>query len=370
MNIHLYPSDFSNESRVERQATFLLDEYKFDRVVLLGVGKDNFFLDKLEVVLLGGVSKFSITSRLTSLLLYYVGVIKFSWNKKIELINAHSLAVLPLGYIIKIISGAALVYDAHELETETNGRRGLSKLVSKWVEKLLIHRVDLVIVVGNNIADWYQDAYGIERPAVVYNAPVSRRINNNNFFRNQFGISKTALIFLYQGKLCAGRGIEALLEVFKQRTDGSVVVFMGFGPLENLITDAAEISDNIFYQKAVPPAEVLDYTASADVGLSLIEPVCLSYYYCMPNKLFEFSMAGLPVLVSNMKEMEAFVKKYEIGVVVQEISATSINAAINTLTQLDLRAIKSKSRVAADENSWERQLVTMRDRYSKLLNHR
>lgn len=110
-----------------------------------------------------------------------------------------------------------------------------------------------------------------------------------------------------------------------------VVVFMGYGPLATMIQDAAATHGNIYYHPAVSPDVLPAYTASADVGLCLIENLCLSYNYCLPNKLFEYLMAGLPVLVSDLQELRRFVRQHPVGPIV----ATDAQAIRNTATGID-----------------------------------
>ena len=95
-----------------------------------------------------------------------INVFRFSWNSiafaranNIDIINAHSVSLLPTGALIKWFCGAKLVYDPHELETETTEKRGLSKLIAKIIERGLIPFVDMTIVVGEGIEDWYRDKY-------------------------------------------------------------------------------------------------------------------------------------------------------------------------------------------------------------------
>jgi glycosyltransferase involved in cell wall biosynthesis len=87
----------------------------------------------------------------------------------------------------------------------------------------------------------------------------------------------------------------------------------------------------------------------------------------MPNKLFEYAMAGLPVIVSNVKEMSAFVKKNQIGVVVEDETAASLNEAIERLLRMDLAVLKQNVKKAALDNAWERQEEKMQTIYQKLL---
>ncbi|MBF4323133.1 glycosyltransferase, partial [Vibrio anguillarum] len=207
-------------------------------------------------------------------------------------------------WLLKKLFKVKLVYDAHELETEKNGLNGFRQRISKYIESLFIRSCDLIIVVGENIADWYANAYKIERPLVVKNSPRFRLQAKKNLFRERLGILPNQKILLYQGGLMKGRGVQLILDAFKERKDSHVVaVFMGYGDLTTEVEQAAKNHQNIFYFPAVSPNVVLDYTASADIGISLIENTCLSYYFCMPNKLFEYAMAGIPVIVSDMKEM-------------------------------------------------------------------
>lgn len=112
-----------------------------------------------------------------------------------------------------------------------------------------------------------------------------------------------------------GRGIEILLEYFeKHETNGNVLVCMGFGEFEDLVKSKAKISNNIFFHKAMPHDIYLNYTSSADYGIAFIEVCNLNTRYCLPNKLFEYLMAGIPVITSNSFEMKKLVEQEKVGV--------------------------------------------------------
>jgi len=287
---------------------------------------------------------------------------------KPRVVNIHGLALLVLASYSKYINKHLLVYDAHELETEVNGLKGLRKSIAKWIERRFIRYCDLIFVVSESIADWYVNEYKILRPLVIMNVPKRSELKSNNHFREKLNIRDDQIILLYQGGLAAGRGVHLILDAFKARiSDRVAVVFMGDGELEQDIVKASKDHSNIFFFPAVPPSEVLEYTASADIGISLIENTCLSYYYCMPNKLFEYAMAGLPVLVSNMKDMSEFVTKNQMGAVIHDFSATGINQAIDDFIKLDLPAMKNNAYRAVCENAWEVQEKNIINVYQKLL---
>lgn len=375
-NLHISLTEFRNESRVLKQATTISSLSKIEHVFIAALHAED--LKKEEVIAEKiSLKRFTLKTRgfsrglLAQILKYFEFVFRvlfFYKKKNIGIVNIHALGLLPLGYLLKLIYGAKLIYDTHELETETNGSRGFRKKLGKWVERLLIKKADHVFVVSENIADWYRDTYKITRPTVVLNAPREQQVEKNDYFRETFGLRKDQVIVLYQGGLAAGRGVDLLLEIFKKRTDDKVViVFMGYGNLEKDIQEASKSHNNIFLHKAVPPNVLLSYTVSADVGISFIENICLSYYYCMPNKLFEYAMAGLPVIVSNMKEIREFVESHQMGVVVEDKTVESLNQAIEKLLYMDLTVLKKNAKKAALDNAWEHQEEKMRVVYKKLL---
>jgi len=139
-----------------------------------------------------------------------------------------------------------------------------------------------------------------------------------------------------------GRGIEILLDTFKTIDDEkSIIVFMGYGPLEDLIKVADKNYKNIYFHKAVTPDILLDYTSSADFGILFYENNCLNHYYCSPNKMFEYLMAEIPVIVSNLYEMKRLVEKNKIGVVAQENSPNGLKEAILKAVRVTAKYSKS-----------------------------
>ena len=293
----------------------------------------------------------------------------FYKDKKISIINVHTVDLLPLGALLKSFFGAQLVYDAHELETETNGLSGLRKKIYQWIESRFIKQVDLTIVVSESIADWYARRYSISRPVVVLNSPNRYALNESkDYFRKKFNIPTNTKILLYQGMFAKGRGIELVIDAIRNRKKSDIaVVFMGRGVLQSTIIDAVSANCGIYFQAAVPPSELLDYTRCADYGISIIENTCLSYYYCMPNKLFEFLAAGLPVVVSNMLEMSKLVQENGIGVVVAENTVDSLNVAIDSIIANDTQDLRSRVIRTANGHSWELQEKKMFIAYSALI---
>lgn len=375
INIHVTLTPFRYESRITKEVVTLKNKGVFKSILIFalhekGLPTNQKLIDGVEV------RRLRLSSRLLPRTLLFqpikylelVLIIIFSLSKlKISSVNIHSVSLLPLGILLKQIHKCSLIYDAHELETEISSSGAVRKNMAKIIERFCIKACDLTIVVSEGIADWYEREHEIPRPTVVLNAPPARDLQKKNFFREKLKIREDQKILLYQGGLSAGRGVSLLLSAFQRRRDDRiVVVFMGYGELEAEIRALASRFPNIFYFPAVAPDAVLEFTSSADIGVSLIQNTCLSYEYCMPNKLFEYAMVGLPVVVSSMKDMSQFVTQHNMGVVVKELNPASINHAINQLLSGDLMIMSKKAYQAAIDNAWEVQAKKMLAAYEKI----
>jgi len=374
-NLHISLTEFKNESRVLKEVNSILNYNIVSKVYIASLHADKLEEEKIykdNLIL----NRFKLSSKklpkniFIQIFKYFefmFKIISFYKNKDIKIINIHTVSLLPLGVVLKYLYKAKLVYDTHELETEIVGFGGIRKKLAKFIEKIFIKKCNMVFVVGENIANWYEKEYNIPRPIVIKNAPRFFELKKNNHFRNNLSIKKESKIALYQGGLSQGRGIDLLLQCFKKREDDKVVmVFMGYGELENDIKSLAKIKNNIFFYPAVDPDIVLEYTSSADFGISMIENTCLNDYYCMPNKLFEYIMAGLPVIVSNLPEMKELVEYYDIGVVA-DYKVESVNRAIDEILDLNMGQIGKNIRKCAKENSWEEEEIKMINEYKRVL---
>jgi glycosyltransferase involved in cell wall biosynthesis len=143
-------------------------------------------------------------------------------------------------------------------------------------------------------------------------------------------------------------------------------VFMGYGELEELIKEYSKKYNNIYFHSAVSPDILLDYTSSADFGISMIEDTCLSYRYCLPNKLFEYIMAEIPVIVSNLYEMNRLVEKYNIGVVAKENNVDGLKRAIERALKLDKEVLKENIKKVKKIFNWENQEKVLLNVYKEL----
>ncbi|MNQ73479.1 putative glycosyl transferase [compost metagenome] len=176
------------------------------------------------------------------------------------------------------------------------------------------------------------------------------------------GLKPDDLLFIYLGGLIPGRGIERLLSVFAQMPACTHLVCMGSGPLADKIAAAAQTNPNIHLLPPVAPQEVLGYTKAADIGICLTENTCLSYYYSLPNKLFEYLHAGLPIVVTPLQEQQRIIEQYQCGWVAPEDDAT-LAAMLRGITREQLAPRQAGVARAAAAFSWETEAANLVQRY-------
>lgn len=295
---------------------------------------------------------------------YCAKVFLHARGKGIGLVNVHTVDLLPLGVFLKKVFKAKLVYDPHELETEKYGLRGIHQSVARFVERTFIRSADLVVVVGGGIEKWYRDRYGLRNVATVMNCPGYVDLRKGRLLREELGIGEGKKIVIYQGGLVRGRGVERLLEIFAEHDDDRhVLVLMGYGELEPLVREHAASRPNIRLKEAVEPGMVLPYTCSADVGVTYIDNGSLNDRLCLPNKMFEYIMAGLPVIVNDAPEMRRVVEEYRIGVVLESLTGESLARALDEIDRLDRGVLAENLKRAASVFSWENQEKVMLGAY-------
>jgi len=364
-------NDFTNDSRVWKISKSLANlGYKPNVVAMHNDG-----LKVSELVAGVEVERIKLTTRPwpkwkpVQLLKYLEFILRAFWRyRKVDLVHCNDLNALPIGVIIKFFgNNVKVIYDCHEYETETNGLKGVEKKAKKCLERFLIRFADQVVTVSDSIANEYVRLYGIPKPRLVLNCPAFIEQPKGNLFRELLGIRSDQVIFLYQGALITGRGVELLLEAFSDlENDKNVLVFMGYGPLESLIHEKTEASKVIFFHPAVSPDVLLNYTSSADYGVSFIEGTCLNYSYCLPNKMFEYLMAGLPVLTSNLVEMKLLVETECLGVVATNNTVEGFKKAVQIALDQNYNATQNNVFKTREKYCWEEQEKVLKEIYDAL----
>ena len=254
-----------------------------------------------------------------------------------------------------------VIYDARELYTSLASlvERPITQLFWKQFEKRYARKADLIITVNESIAKILRATFPMQRVEVIHNYPMITTSGRSDLLRKLFSISSEKKILLSQGGVQKGRGAFLLIEAMKE-LDDCVLVFLGSGSLEEEIkalTASDQLATKIFQLAAVPSHELLAYTASADIGLCLIENLGQSYFLSLPNKLFEYLAAGIPVIGSDFPEISRIINHYDVGLTVSPTDISQLREVIRTLcTDAQLRErFQLNAREASKELNWEKE---------------
>ena len=298
---------------------------------------------------------------------YYARASKALTATPADFYHAHDLNTLPVAYWLARKNRGKLIYDSHEFYLERNMPRAYSrysKFLRQILEGFLVRRSDLTITVNETISNELGRLYKVRPFKVIMNTPSlvqPARHEVQNLLRDELHIPNSMKILLYSGAITFNRGLPQLMESLNQLRD-CVVVLMGPGrdPFKQQLRQASEelgVSNRVYFFGPVPSDQVTTYASGADVGVAPIDNVCLSYYYCSPNKIFEYILAGLPVIASDFPEMRRVVQEYGVGLTFDPSDPVNIaRAARGVLDEPELRErVRLNMSEASRVFNWENE---------------
>ncbi|GAB5477332.1 MAG: glycosyltransferase [Marinobacter nauticus] len=371
--VNIVLNNYVNDARVSKTSSSL--SRNDHEVEIVAVHADGLSVsetkDGVNVTRVKVITKNLPKTKPVQLLKYFEFLVRvfFRYRNKVDIVHCNDLNAMPVGYLLKKFSKnkVSIIYDCHEYETERDGMSSFEKRILKFFERYLIKFADSVLTVSDSIARCYSEDYGIDKPKLVLNCPVLTEEKKRDLFRETFGIRPDQTVFLYQGGLKSGRGIELILEAFADlESDRNVLVCMGYGPLEAAIQEKARKYNTVFFHPAVNQDVLLKYTSSADYGILFYEDTCLNHRYCSPNKIFEYLMAGLPVLTSNLYEIRRLVEKEGVGIVAEENTVESFRNAVIASLEQDYSAIQANVFNARKKYCWEEQEKVLKEVYDNI----
>ncbi len=278
-----------------------------------------------------------------------------------DLVHAMAYMGIPIGLGLGRRDRAAVVYDARDIYVDAaNLARlpGPARAVFRRIERGWARRASRVITVNQPYAAVMADRFGVTEPLVVLNCSYRRiaAARRPRRFHELLGLPDGSQVVLYHGGLSRDRGIEQLIEALPLLPPSAHLVLMGYGVLEPRLRAAAsrpELANRLHVLPAVPPTELLDWVASADVAAMPIQPSTLNHRLTTPNKLFEAMAAGVPVVASDLPGMAPTVRDTGCGLVVDPTDPAAIGGAI-----AEILAAPEQRRAAMGRRGLEAHLTT------------
>lgn len=250
---------------------------------------------------------------------------------KFDIVLANDTDTLLGSFLAAKIRRKPIVFDAHELFTEVPELINRPFVKNFWqkIENLILPHIRHAYTVCQPIADIYERKNGVKME-VVRNAPFRHHGINTQKAKLSFDGKK---MILYQGAINIGRGIEWIIEAMPF-LDDVVFCIAGDGDVFDeikLLIEEKNLSNRVFLLGKIPLEELNNYTLAADLGVCLLQNRGLNYYYSLPNRIFDFAQAGVPILATDFPEIRAVVSKYQIGELIDSYEPTFLAYKIKNM---------------------------------------
>lgn len=300
-------------------------------------------------------------------------MIRIGRKTNADIYHANDLNTLPQAYACARLfrlkkNKKKIVYDSHEVQTS---RTGYGKGIYT-VEKFFVKRVDKIFCENNTRAKYMADLYKMDLPTPLYNYPEYFDLKQAQpvDLRRELDIPEDQPILLYQGGIQQGRGLDVLVKAIPHIRKG-IVVFIGDGKFKPELLRLIKqygVEDRVRLMGMVPMAQLAGYTLNAYLGFQILNNVCFNHYSAASNKLFEYIMAGVPVVAADFPEFRNVVQKYKVGLLVDSHDYKSIADAVNYLVSDEPFRDKLSENCyeAAKTLNWDNHKDEFIEEYSKI----
>jgi glycosyltransferase involved in cell wall biosynthesis len=352
----IFFGDVRFDSRLQNMLRSL--SKKYSQLLLLQTSEhdETFTFERCQVqsfavsATLRGIAKF---------MSFYRALVPKAFGVRAKFFCAEDIFSLPIAYWAARRQNAQLYYDSRELFF------ALAQLTKKpykqrfWasVEAYCIRRAK-VFTSGTRDSEALAARYRIKLPEVIFNYPRFHAYRRSDTLHRRLNLAENTIILLYQGVITQGRGIWKLLNMLTWLESHFVAVFIGEGdelPALRRTIEARNYHTRAFAIGRVPHEELLQLTASADIGFALIEPISESYKLALPNKLFEYIMADIPVVASDLPAMKEVIERHGTGITASaDEDEKRLAERVVKMTE-ELEKYRNRCRKAREQLNWEAQ---------------
>lgn len=291
---------------------------------------------------------------------------------KVDVLYSNDLDTLPANFLAsKLKFNTRLIYDTHELFTEVPEleNRRFAKNIWLKIEEYIFPKLNHVLTVNDSIANIYGAKYG-KSLTIIRNVPEKYK-NENALSKSQLGLPEDKFIVIIQGSgLNIDRGIEeAVLSM--QFIDNALLILVGHGdviPKAKEMVVQKQLEEKVKFYDKRPYLEMMHLTSNANLGLTLDKPLNDNYKFSLPNKLFDYIQAGIPILSSDLIELKKIIEHYNIGSFVKKVSPEEIAESINFLIKNPsiLKQYKKNCISAAELENWNFEKLKLKKLFQDL----
>ena len=301
---------------------------------------------------------------------YNVRLFIFLLFHRCDCLLSNDLDTLLPNFWIAKLKGEKLIYDSHEYFTEVPELVSRPRVQRIWkrIEEYILPKMGEMITVNQSIADLFHEKYGI-RVHVIRNIPM-RKMLPAPASREEVGLNPDKHILVLQGSgINIQRGSEELVDAMAYLDDCQLVIIGGGDVLPMLKekVTAKRWDDRVKFFPRMPYQKMMAITQLADLGFTLDKDTNLNYRFSLPNKLFDYIQAGVPIIASHLPEIERIITDYNIGTFIDnhdpETIAKTIQDSINN--EKNLALWKNNLIFAAQNLCWENEEEVLLNIYEK-----
>lgn len=277
--------------------------------------------------------------------------------------------LLPNFWISKL-KRIPLIYDSHEYFTEVPELVSRPKVQRVWkrIEEYVVPKLPEMITVNQSIADLFHEKYGI-KVHIIRNIPM-RKMLPAPASRQEVGLDPNKHILVLQGSgINIHRGSEELLDAMQYLDDCQLVIIGGGDvlPILKEKVSANHWDDRVKFFPRMPYQQMMAITQLAELGFTLDKDTNLNYRFSLPNKLFDYIQAGVPIIASHLTEIERIITDYNIGTFIDNHEPKTIAATIqNALNDEKILSLWKNNLIFAAQNlCWENEEGVLLKIYEK-----
>ena len=290
--------------------------------------------------------------------------------KKIDLLVSNDLDTLLANFVIHKSKRIPLIFDSHEYFTESPeiANRKDVKRVWKSIEKFALSRMNEMITVNQSIAKLFENEYKIN-VHVVRNIPMKPQFAYRAT-KKELGLAKHPKIIIAQGAgLNVDRGLEELFDAMQQVKEATLLIVGDGDVLPHLKQRSQMLSleKRIIFIPKQTPEKLRQFTQHADLGISFDKNTNLNYEFSLPNKIFDYIHAGVPILATPLVEIKQIIELYQIGECIENHEPEHIANKINSMLADEKRLEKYKLNtiIATDDLNWDNERKVLINVFNK-----
>lgn len=279
---------------------------------------------------------------------------------KADVLLANDLDTLYPNYLVSKIKGIKLIYDSHEIFCEVPELQAnpAKKRIWEKLEKRIVPKLKYCITVNNSIANYFTNKYKV--PFIfLRNIPNYTKLEQVKS-RTELQLPLDKKIIILQGAgINVQRGAEELVDAFEFLTDDYLLLIIGSGDVilqlkENVVKK--QLQNKVKFIDKIPSSELRHYTSNANLGITIDKDTNLNYHFSLPNKVFDYMHAGIPILASRLPEIEEIVSSNHIGTFIENHHPQHIAEKISEfLNSSNYEVCKKNTGLAAEKYNWNNE---------------